>query len=184
MAAVDFSTVTSGFYEEELEVQNVSDGRVSLDYGEYQVRHVRLRTACKIRLALTLRSKQRSMQRSPCSGSPSPLPTTQANRMTADERAFFEEHGYVIVHDALPEADHAALLASLHTLRDEKIAEGRHPAEQLRQPVFSPTHGLAKQKVIHDLVCPAKIFPKVVDILGINLFLYHGVRTQAVPTTT
>ena len=94
--------------------------------------------------------------------------------MTAEERAFFEAHGYVVVHDALPEADHAALLAALDALRDEKIAEGRHPAEQLRQPVFSPAHDLAKQKVVQDLVCPAKIFPKVVDILGINLFLYHG----------
>ena len=36
--AVDFGALTSGFYEEALEVQNVSDGRVSLDYDEYQVR--------------------------------------------------------------------------------------------------------------------------------------------------
>ena len=80
----------------------------------------------------------------------------------------------MIIHDALPQQDHAELLDALHRLRDTQIAAGRHPAEQLRQPVFSPAHDLSKERVVQDLLVTPKVFPKVVDILGSNLFLYHG----------
>ena len=64
-------------------------------------------------------------------------------------------------------------------------------AEQLRQPVFSPAHDLSKERVVQDLLVTAKVFPKVVDILGSNLFLYHGyivgdraAPPEATPLTT
>lgn len=98
----------------------------------------------------------------------------EANRMTPDERAHFEEFGYVVIQDALPAGEHAALCAAVERLRDQKIAEGRHPAEQLRQPVFSPCHDLGAQTCVQDLICTPKVFPKICDILGHNIFLYHA----------
>ena len=44
--------------------------------------------------------------------------------MSADERAHFEEFGFVVIKDALPSEDHAALCAAVERLRDQKIAEG------------------------------------------------------------
>ena len=136
---MDFTSVTSGFYEEELEVLNVADERVSLSYGEFQ-----------------------------------------ANRMTPHERAHFERFGYVVIKDALPPETHVGLCAAVERLRDQKIAEGRPPAEQLRQPLFSPCHDLGSQKCVQDLVCTPKVFPKICDILGHNIFLYHGYVVELV----
>ena len=137
--------VTSGFYEEETELANVADERVSVSYADFA-----------------------------------------AYRLTAAERDEFAERGYLIVHDVLPAEQHARLVELILELREQKIAEGRHPEEDLVQAVFSPLNALQTDSAVLDLLTQPKIFPKVVDILGCNIFAYHSYlfATRAAPPGT
>ena len=137
--------VTSGFYEEETELANVADERVSVSFVDFA-----------------------------------------ANRLSDAERDEFAKRGYLIVHDVLPAEQHARLVELILELREQKIAEGRHPEEDLVQAVFSPLNALQTDPAVLDLLTQPKIFPKVVDILGCNIFAYHSYlfATRAAPPGT
>ena len=139
---MDYNEVTSGDYEEPVEVGNVSDERVSLDFDEY------------------------------C-----------ANRLSPQERQQFETSGFCLVQNALPDADRAELQQAVAEMRAQKIAEGRHPEEETWQALYSPANGLQSCGAVRRLLTQPAVFPKVVDLLGANIFSYHAytVVTPAAP---
>ena len=90
------------------------------------------------------------------------------------DKAEFATRGYLIVKDVLSAAQHAKLKALILELREHKIASGLHAEEDLVQAVFSPLNDLQLDPAIRALLTQPKIFPKVVDILGVNIYLYHS----------
>ena len=60
-------------------------------------------------------------------------------RLTPAERQQWEEHGYLIIRDALPSAQHEALLEAVDSVRTAAIASGQHePHEMTHAAGFSP----------------------------------------------
>jgi ectoine hydroxylase len=97
-----------------------------------------------------------------------------AHRLSDAEKAEFASRGYLIVRDVLPREQHARLKELILELREQKIAEGWHAEEDLVQAVFSPMNDLQLDPAVRELLTQPKVFPKVVDILGANIFLYHS----------
>ena len=62
-----------------------------------------------------------------------------ANRLTDAERESFARTGYLVIRDVLPPEQHVRLKQLILELREQKIAEGWHPEEDLVQAVFSPS---------------------------------------------
>ncbi|MBV7335802.1 phytanoyl-CoA dioxygenase family protein [Chloroflexi bacterium TSY] len=101
------------------------------------------------------------------------MPTFDAScldyRLTDTERQEFEERGYFSIEDALSPNQVERLTALVDRTFDRKVEEG-HPAnERLFYPNFIPDSPL-----FLDLVDYEKILPKVWDILGWNIYLYHA----------
>jgi ectoine hydroxylase len=106
-----------------------------------------------------------------------------ANRLTDAERESFARTGYLVIRDVLPPEQHVRLKQLILELREQKIAEGWHPEEDLVQAVFSPLNSLQLDPAVRQLLTQHKIFPKVVDILGANIYCYHSYlsATRAAP---
>lgn len=101
------------------------------------------------------------------------MPTFDAScleyRLTDTERQEFEERGYFSIDDALSPSQVERLTGLVDRTFDRKVAEG-HPAnERLFYPNFIPDSPL-----FLDLVDYEKVLPKVWDILGWNIYLYHA----------
>ena len=112
-------------------------------------------------------------------------PTTyRANRLTDAEREFYEREGYLVIPNAITSAsDLAELQDLLGRMREENIAAGKATAtERVNRAAFSvANHRMfsASDAMVRLLTNP-KVFPKVVDMLGINISLYH-VQINTVP---
>lgn len=110
--------------------------------------------------------------------------TYKANRLTDEEREFYEREGYLVVPGAIDSAaDLAELQGLLGQMREENLAAGKaNPTQRVNKAAFSVTnHRLfsASDAMVRLLTNP-KVFPKVVDMLGINISLYH-VQINTVP---
>jgi ectoine hydroxylase len=96
-------------------------------------------------------------------------PACLAHRLTDEERRHFNETGYLIVPNALPPDLVGRLEAALDVIDAERRAAGLGPHEAMFQPNFVGRHPL-----FMELVDWPVILPKVWDILGWNIYLYHG----------
>jgi ectoine hydroxylase len=107
------------------------------------------------------------------------------NRMTEAEKAQFSRDGYLVLLDVLPAADFQRLKVVVRELREEKVEEGWLPEDDIVQPVFSSKNDLQEEPSVMALLLQPRVFPKVVDVLGTNIFCYHSylVNTRAAPTT-
>ena len=104
-----------------------------------------------------------------------------ANRLTALEREQFARDGFFVLEDAIPEAHSAQMRDVLTQIREEKVAAGTLGAnEQAKQGAFSQANTLQTQEPVLALLSNEKVFAKVVDILGPNVFCYS--TTRKVPT--
>ena len=87
---------------------------------------------------------------------------------------------YVVVRDALSDADALALHAALDDIHAVKLAEDAarpDPAHRdipHRMAIFSPANSLGLAPPVLDLVRNTRVLPKVVDVLGWNVSLYHA----------
>ena len=89
--------------------------------------------------------------------------------LTDSERQQFNEQGYFMIEDALSAAQVAALTATTDRIYQQKVAEGHDPKTALFYPNFIPD-----DTMYQDLVDYEKVLPKVWDILGWNIYLYHA----------
>jgi ectoine hydroxylase len=97
--------------------------------------------------------------------------------LTADERKQFDELGYFMVEDALSPQQVAALTEVTDAIYARKVAEGHDSKKALFYPNFIPDSPLYQ-----DLVDYEKILPKVWQILGWNIYLYHAHLIVTPPT--
>jgi ectoine hydroxylase len=97
--------------------------------------------------------------------------------LTEAERQQFDELGYFMVEDALSSQQVAALTDVTDTIFERKVAAGHDTKKALFYPNFIPDHSLYQ-----DLVDYEKILPKVWDILGWNIYLYHAHLIVTPPT--
>jgi ectoine hydroxylase len=99
------------------------------------------------------------------------------HRLSPAERRQFADEGWLMVDDALSEAEVADLTRVLDDAHHQKMHEDidpSHPDAMNRMAVFSPANRLSNSEVVQRLLtCPA-VFPKIVDILGWNIGIYHA----------
>ncbi len=89
--------------------------------------------------------------------------------LTEQERKQFDEQGYFMIENALSPEQVAILTQSTDRIYAAKVAEGHNPTTALFYPNFIPDDTL-----FQDLVDYEKVLPKVWDILGWNIYLYHA----------
>ena len=98
-----------------------------------------------------------------------------AGRLTPEQAEQFSRDGYLVVPDAIPAED----LAVLHRLMAEmietvRVEQQRWPDEDVRQALFSRNHRLQEHPALLRLLTAKQVFPKIVDILGSNISLFHA----------
>lgn len=96
-------------------------------------------------------------------------PACLAHRLTKDERELFEETGMFMVEDALSSGQVDQLTQMTDGIFECKVAGGHPRTDKLFYPNFIPDSPL-----FLDLVDYERILPKVIDILGWNIYLYHA----------
>ena len=97
------------------------------------------------------------------------------HRLTPAQREQWSSDGYMIVEDAVPPADLGVLQQLMaEMLETTRVTQRRYPDEDIRQALFSRTHSLQERPEMMRLLTAEKIFPKVVDILGSNVSLFHA----------
>lgn len=89
--------------------------------------------------------------------------------LTETERCHFEEQGYLIVEEALPQDKIDLLIEAVDEIYKQKLAEGFSPYERFFLPNF-----VGRNPLFIELVDWPRIFPKVWGILGWNIYLYHS----------
>ena len=84
---------------------------------------------------------------------------------------------YLIVEDAIPPREVEALHRLTSEIQRERAAvTGRnalHPDEDVRHAVFSRTNRLQQDPNVIRLLTNAKVFPKIIDIMGTNIYCWH-----------
>jgi ectoine hydroxylase len=95
-------------------------------------------------------------------------PECLLHRLTPDERAFFNSHGYLSVENALDATALAALVAAVDRI------DSRERTAENRDKLLSIPNIVHEDAAFVNLVdCPTT-FPKVWGILGWNVYLYHS----------
>jgi ectoine hydroxylase len=105
-------------------------------------------------------------------------------RLSRAERAQFATEGWLLVPNALDAADADELEALMDAMREAKLREGRHRSEIIAQAPFSETNDIQNQDVVDRLITSTAVFPKVVDILGANIRVYHSHFNYTPPRST
>ena len=103
--------------------------------------------------------------------------TYQRHRLTPAERTQFAEQGWLLVDNALLPAEVEELTAVLdreHALKLQEPTDPSHPDAMNRMAVFSPANSLGNAPAVHALMANPVVFPKIVDILGWNIGVYHA----------
>ena len=95
----------------------------------------------------------------------------RANRLTPAERAQFDRDGYVVVRDALPQAEFESCCAALDELRELRRAQGLASTKSVLDPVYSNSHSLWQEDAVVRMLSAEKVLPKITDILGWNIYL-------------
>lgn len=97
-------------------------------------------------------------------------PSCVRHRLTATERATFEQNGLLQIENALSSEHVQSLTAVVDGLHERQLAAGAaKPDAAMFYPNFVPAH-----QSFTDLVDYDPILPKVWGILGWNIFLYHA----------
>lgn len=97
-------------------------------------------------------------------------PSCLKHRLTASERATFEEQGLLQIEDALSMREVDELTAKVDGLHERQIAAGAAAADKaMFYPNFIP-----EDPAFADLVDYDRILPKVWGMLGWNIYLYHA----------
>ena len=98
------------------------------------------------------------------------------HRLTDAERKQFAETGFLCIHNALPPEQHAALSQELEEMRARQVAQGTVRTTGVSAAAaFSQDNDakLQANDAIPWLLTNPRVFPKVVDLLGFNIYTYH-----------
>ncbi|MCA9118763.1 MAG: phytanoyl-CoA dioxygenase family protein [Planctomycetaceae bacterium] len=90
------------------------------------------------------------------------------HKLSQDERAFFLANGYLVVPDALTASQVNRLIAVVDRI-DTRERNADHQGKLL-----SVSNVIHEDDAMVDLVTQATVLPKVWDILGWNIYLYHS----------
>ncbi|MGW5364629.1 phytanoyl-CoA dioxygenase family protein [Actinopolymorpha pittospori] len=97
-------------------------------------------------------------------------PSCLQHRLTDEERKTFEETGILQIENAISPQQLADLTAATDALHERQLAAGKaKPDVAMFYPNFIPV-----DQVFADMVDYERVLPKVLDILGWNIYLYHG----------
>lgn len=94
------------------------------------------------------------------------------NRLTEEERTRFNTEGYLVIPDALSPKEITCITGTINQLkRDGLLGNESHFgfASRIHKPDFLHLH-----PVFEELLDHPNVFPKVADILGWNIYLYHS----------
>lgn len=105
----------------------------------------------------------------------------RAHRLSPQAREQFDRDGYLIIHDVLPQADFERCCAALDELRELRRSQGLPADKSVLDPVFSSSHTLWREEAVVRMLKAPKVLPKVTDIMGWNVYLYHGHLTVDPP---
>ena len=98
-----------------------------------------------------------------------------AGRLTPEQAEQFSRDGYLVVPDAIPGEDLAVLQRLMaEMIETVGVEQQRWPDEDVRQALFSRNHRLQEHPALLRLLTAEKVFPKIVDILGSNISLFHA----------
>ncbi|QGQ99458.1 hypothetical protein EHS13_33660 [Paenibacillus psychroresistens] len=97
--------------------------------------------------------------------------------LTEEERKIFNETGYLIVENALSPEQIANLTAVSDRIYEQRVSEGHDSKTALFYANF-----IADHDSFLNLVDYEKIMPKVWDILGWNIYLYHAHMIMTPPS--
>ena len=103
------------------------------------------------------------------------------HRLNADSRAAFDRDGYLIINDVLPPDAFQAAVQALDDLKALRHTQGLPPTSSVLDPVYSNSHSLWEEPAVVRMLSTPKLLPKVVDIMGWNVYLYHGHLTVNPP---
>ena len=82
---------------------------------------------------------------------------------------------YLIIENAITEAEGLHLRTLLHDMHRELEARGSYSPEQdIREGVFSRNNRMQEDDTVMSLLTQPKIFPKIVDIMGSNIYNWHN----------
>lgn len=98
-----------------------------------------------------------------------------AHRLTVAEREAFERDGFMVVKDVLTESAVHELRQMLASDRRRRVEAGQLDAGgTVKDAVFDPTHTLMSSPALRGLIAPVRLLPKVVDLMGWNIYIYHA----------
>ena len=95
-------------------------------------------------------------------------PACLVNRLTADELAFFNSNGYLIVENAIDPTMIDRLIAIADRL------DSRVRTDETHDKLLSLPNIVHEDPALIDLIDWPTTFPKVWGILGWNIYLYHS----------
>ena len=110
-----------------------------------------------------------------------------ANRLTPAERQQFLRDGFIMIDAAVSPDDVGLLTEALDHENAVKLAEDEyyhdsaHPDAMNRMGIFSPANQLSNQDVLQRLLVNDKVLPKIVDVLGWNISIYHAHANRTPP---
>jgi ectoine hydroxylase len=90
-------------------------------------------------------------------------------KLTQEERETFERTGYLILENALSPEQVNSLTQVVDGIFEKKVEDGHNPKHAMFLTNFIPEH-----EHFLNLVDYEKTLPKVIDILGWNIYLYHA----------
>jgi ectoine hydroxylase-related dioxygenase (phytanoyl-CoA dioxygenase family) len=88
--------------------------------------------------------------------------------LTEEERSHFNETGYLIIENALSSEQVTALTTEVDRIYERKLSEGHDAGKTMFYTDFVKDHPLFLELVDYD-----KVLPKVWEILGWNIYMYH-----------
>lgn len=113
--------------------------------------------------------------------------TWAEHRLTSAEREHFVREGYVLINDCLSPEDISQLTDALDWEHEVKTAEDQYahdtamPDAMNRMGVFTPANELSNQDALQRLIINEKVLPKIVDVLGWNISIYHAHANRSPP---
>ncbi|RKU31333.1 hypothetical protein C6497_02245 [Candidatus Poribacteria bacterium] len=90
--------------------------------------------------------------------------------LTEDEKQKFEDNGFIIVEDAIPEDKVEKLIAAFDRVGAEHLGKDELPSDAS----FNILDFVGRDEIFIELLDWYKTFPKVWGILGWNIKLYHS----------
>lgn len=96
-------------------------------------------------------------------------PSCLVNRLTDEERAFFDDQGYLAIEDALSAEQVESLTAVTDRIHERHLAAGQAADSAMFVPNFIP-----EDPQFLELLDYGRVLPKVWGLLGWNIYLYHS----------